>query len=1382
MNRKLSFLFAFLVNFLPLGIINAQTLFKDNSAEEPVRLDPHVQQVEFVPGQILIKFKDEVVITPTKQQGLAKTGVATIDAVLSKYAVKDIDKLFKNATPLKTKKILKSFSGETFEQPSLHNIYKLEVTEPVKMFEVIEALKNDPNVEYAEPNYIFSIVEAKPASDILSENELKLLHNSESYSSPTTLTPSDPLYPQQYWIPATQVDAVWDSTTGDTTQVIAILDTGVDWLHPDLADNIWINYAELNGITGIDDDGNGFVDDIRGWDFINNDNDPRDDNSHGTHVAGIAAARGNNGIGIAGVNWYAKIMPIKVFQSSGRGDVARITQGIWYAINKGANVLNMSWGSYARSMIMESVLQYAYATTILVAAAGNDGLPMAPCIPAAPFYPASLSYVFGVEASEPGGGLTGFSNLDCDGPVFSVYDELLNYELRAPGFAIISCIPNGNYRAYSGTSMATAIVSAAVLLYRKLIPDETWEMMWIKLINSRGSSLGDVKFFDALIIQPKPLIYQLSRTIVDSCATCDKDGRVDAGETIEVWFKVRNVGGPCDSVFYKIRFTEFEDTTTAQILKSTAFVGSMGPYATRNSSDPFIIKINPNVAHDRDIVFEGLMWYKGAPDTTIQRIVLTIEHGEELKGVLDTTLILYPNKLYLVNNSFKVGDNGILIIKPGTKLFIYPGYSIPIKGKLIADGKLDSLICITGFPFAGNVFIFRNSPSINNRISYCKFENLSWPIKADGGNPADVYNSIFINVNMIGIVDTFINNQYYSSSEAIYSASYIERSNFIAPSNSRYPGYALYGQFNIKHNNFINFVMPPNWYENRNSQFANSWITRNDISYKYQTYYMNLNDFQYIQYQYWGTGDSSRIEKFIYDFMDNPTLPRAVFHPFLTAPPESCHGIVWKVLVNGIDAQDERHLLEPVGPGPVRFDVYFNRPMDTTYTPQLSFGVREPYNQHFVTDSARWSPDGRVWTAYYTVKLHTGDGINRIRVAGARDPEGFEIPVEDMRFEFIINAAGAASAGFTATPGLGKITLEWERPDLPDILGYNMYRFTNITDTTYTEPALINSSLITDTFYVDYDVVPGKRYYYQYRVVRTNLTETDPSRIISAIPLTSAMGDANGDFSVNVLDIITIVNYILGQNPQPFIFEASDINRDSVINVLDIIGVVNIILGSNRNIVSTSGTTTQGSASIELIKNRLELKTDVPIAGIQFKLQGSGVSNPQFTLHSDVEGFEVANGIQGDTSRIYLIFNINGKTLPPGHYILGTFQNINQNIHLVGAILSDPRGNSVATKVINDGEPLIPTEYYLRQNYPNPFNSSTIIQFGLPERAEVKIVIYNILGQKVRTFNLGVMDAGRHQIIWDGRNEAGNIVASGVYFYQMRTAKFTQAKKLLFLK
>ena len=541
---------------------------------------------------------------------------------------------------------------------------------------------------------------------------------------------------------------MWDSTEGDTSQVIAFLDTGVDWHHPDLADNIWINTAEANGVAGVDDDGDGYIDDIRGWDFINNDNDPSDDNSHGTHVAGIACAEGNNGIGIAGVDWHAKIMPIKVFQSNGQGDAGTISQGINYAAAKGATVINMSFGSYSRSLTMEAALQNAYANCVLIAAAGNDEASINSLNPG-PFYPAALSYVLGVQATSQSGGLASFSNFDPDGPVYSQYPDLFNYELQAPGDGILSTIPDGNYRVYSGTSMAAPVVAGAVALYRQLHPTESQELMWGNLINT---SSGNINLYDALNVHANPALWFVSNTIVDTLAGDNNNGLVDAGETIQQWFTVRNTWGQSDSVFVGLRLGEFEDTSVAHILNPTMFLGSISPYATRtNETSPFSIRISPSVAEGRTIVFQALLWYHGATDTTRQQIVLTASNGQQLSGVMDSTFTLTPNRIWLVNQSFKVGADGNLIIAPGTRIIL--NKIVVNNGHILANGTADSNIVIngpSGFRGLGNfTFSFTQFNATNDgfgdmstftstsdyHFDHCKFIGLSLLTYLNGGNP-----------------------------------------------------------------------------------------------------------------------------------------------------------------------------------------------------------------------------------------------------------------------------------------------------------------------------------------------------------------------------------------------------------------------------------------------------------------------------------------------------------------------------------------------------------------------------------------------------------------------------------------------------------------------
>ncbi|KAF0152382.1 MAG: Fervidolysin [Ignavibacteria bacterium] len=1392
-----------LITLLRVSAQQGSPTFTPNSkaglqSGDVIKLDPRASAFDFVPGQILAKFKDETVIRLGKSaNGAITVGIESVDEILSANKLKKAEKLFPEEKRILNKRLLKTHNGNEIEESSLHNIYKLEFDSIKNVMQIIDELKQNSNVIYAEPNYIMSIVESKPVSPELTEQEMlewvkdhnlnpssNLAHaldlprrqaglNLDLSNSSNNTVPNDPLYSQQSYISEVQADSVWKQTTGDTTQVIAILDTGVDWLHPDLKNKIWINKNEIPN-NGIDDDGNGLIDDIRGWDWINNDNNPMDDNSHGTHVAGIAAAESNNNIGIAGVNWKAKIMPLKVFQSSGRGDAATITQAIIYAKNKNATVINMSFGSYTRSLTMEAALANAYATCVLVAAAGNDKLGIGP--PTLfrpfdkPFFPAAISFVLGVEA--PPLSPDGFTNFDQDGPVYSKYTDLLNYEMKAPGTNIISTVPNGGYRVYNGTSMSVPIISGGAALYKKAHPAHSQELMWGNLINSIS---GFVKLNTAIKSLTQPKLWVISNTIVDTLDG-DKDGQVDAGETIELWFMLRNSWGNADKVKMKLRFGEFEDHSVATILRDTATVGSISSYARRsNEKNPFRIKINPSIAHNRDISLQVLCWSDGIQDTVYQKIVLAVSNGTELSGILDSTLVLTSAKQWLVNKSFRIGEKGKLLIKPGTNIIIGSGKFIENRGIIEAIGTKDSMIIFKSYYGDG-----KGISGNGGNFKYCSFSNLTPPIV--GGN---VNYCIIENVNPKNdwvftggsLTNSIIANNYYYY--FIQTGSTLKKNNFIK--NYAYapwgPQPIMLASTNIVYNNFIDtrflnhyIFNGPFFVESENLNIIkNSFINPQD--YTIVSSYGNKDIINLID-QYWGSTNTKKISNSIYDFWKNASLPLIKYQPFLTAPSDSANGIVWKVLVNGKDAQDE--IVDPLGVATHRFDVYFNRPMDKNYPPQITFGVREPYTQQSVALNGSWSADGKIYTAYKKVELYTGDGINRVRVAGARDLEDFEIPVEDMRFEFLIDAAGSASTDFLASAGIGKVKLEWPTPnDLPTLLGYNMYRFTNQTDTTFTTPIQINNQLVTDSTYTDFNVEPHKKYYYKYKVLRTDFTESDFSKVVNATVLTAAKGDANGDLAITVQDIVSIVAYILKQNPTPFLIEAADVNGDAKVDILDIVSVINKIMNPG------SGKMITLKPKVKFGKESVYFSSAEGIAGIELKIVGDNFDKMQLITGELAKGMELAYKIDKDTLTA-LLFNFNNQTISGTDGVLLKLNN--STIKQLKEIkVSNAKGNAVEVEYSND-DVVLPSQFELYQNYPNPFNPTTKIKYGLPEKRDVDISIYNVLGQRIKKWVIKDQNAGYHEVIWNSRNDYNQVVSSGVYIYQIKAGNYIKQMKMLLLK
>jgi subtilisin family serine protease len=252
------------------------------------------------------------------------------------------------------------------------------------------------------------------------------------------------------------VGSAWRQTTGaDVT--VAIIDSGIDLGHPDLTPNLWTNPGEVAG-NGVDDDGNGYVDDVHGFDFVEGDGTPQDANGHGTHVAGIVGARGGNGIGIAGVAWRARLMVVRVLDGAARGTTTDVAKGIRYAVDNGARIVNLSLAGPAGTPDLQAAVQDAQARGVLVvAAAGNDGADLTN----RPTFPAAYgeANVLGVSATTRSGALSGVSDY---GP---------GADVAAPGEEILSTALGGGYEWRTGTSMAAPEVAGALVLLAAARPD-----------------------------------------------------------------------------------------------------------------------------------------------------------------------------------------------------------------------------------------------------------------------------------------------------------------------------------------------------------------------------------------------------------------------------------------------------------------------------------------------------------------------------------------------------------------------------------------------------------------------------------------------------------------------------------------------------------------------------------------------------------------------------------------------------------------------------------------------------------------------------------------------------------------------------------------------
>ena len=317
------------------------------------------------------------------------------------------------------------------------------------------------DVKYAEPNYIVHI-EAVP--DDPGFSGLWGLNNTGQTGGTADA----------------DIDALeaWEAQTGSQEVLIAVIDTGVDYSHEDLEDNMWANDAELNGEAGVDDDNNGFIDDVKGWDFYNNNNNPFDDNGHGTHCAGTIGAVGNNGIGVVGVNWNVKLLPIKFLNSSGSGSISDAVEAVNYATLMGVDVMSNSWGGRGSSQALEDAISAANEAGILfIAAAGNANNNN----DITPFYPAShdVPNVVAVAATDDDDQKASFSNYGAQ-----------SVDVGAPGVNIYSTVPTGScslcdpsgYKSIGGTSMAAPHVAGVAGLIKAQFPELTSDGIKLRLL------------------------------------------------------------------------------------------------------------------------------------------------------------------------------------------------------------------------------------------------------------------------------------------------------------------------------------------------------------------------------------------------------------------------------------------------------------------------------------------------------------------------------------------------------------------------------------------------------------------------------------------------------------------------------------------------------------------------------------------------------------------------------------------------------------------------------------------------------------------------------------------------------------------------------------
>ena len=547
--------------------------------------------------------------------------------------------------------------------------------------------------------------------------------------------------------------------------VVAVIDTGVDYEHTNLRDSMWVNSGEIPG-DGVDNDANGYTDDVHGVSTIgsiyDSNGDPMDNMGHGTHVAGIIAAAPDQ-MGMVGVAHGVQIMAIKA--GDGFFNDSDIVEGINYAVQMGADVINMSFGSYTRAAMMEDALAIAYSSAVLVAAAGNDGGDIdtiGPC------YPAAYNFVIGVMAEDETGNVANFSNTD------GIRRNSMEYEVSAPGSRIFSTLPDDRYASWSGTSMASPYVAGVAALLRAKYSDKseysTRFIMGQIVGTAEMARMGlygiypiSVNAYQALTVIPEPDVSYYDYYIFDDVAYSEKnngDGIIDAGETIGLGVLIRNHWGQARKT--KVQLIAAMNSEDASLnphvtwITDTVEYGDIGTFMTASNgfsynsegvitgiSDPFMFTVAENTPNDAYLTFSVVIdceSYTEGEETESYHFegdsfTAQVRHGVELPRKIVQDMTLKADTYYIISGSTLIDQGVTVTVEPGTQIQFWGDYSKELYAgtdvaQLIVDGELivkgtenDPVEIFTSGSMYGMEVKIVNRNKGKSTLEYCNLAN-----------------------------------------------------------------------------------------------------------------------------------------------------------------------------------------------------------------------------------------------------------------------------------------------------------------------------------------------------------------------------------------------------------------------------------------------------------------------------------------------------------------------------------------------------------------------------------------------------------------------------------------------------------------------------------
>ena len=517
---------------LPFLLVARDRSVRSTEGRPPVR-----------PGEVVYKLKEEFRVAAAGSPSV----IPALQSVFDALKVETSERMFPDA-----KQPAAERRSDGSQSVDLSLIYRLRFQADRDPYDAAAAIAASGVTDYAEPVYIHEVL----------------------------YTPNDPQISQQYFLSRIQAFAGWDISRGDTNTVIGIIDSGTDWDHPDLQSNIILNYADP--VNGIDDDGDGYVDNFRGWDISENDNNPAVGiQRHGSHVSGCASAVTDNGTGVAGPGFHCRLLPVKTSYDASATSIDHGYEGIVYAADHGCDIINCSWGRRGGpSQYEQDIIQYATVNrqALVVAASGNQGIETE-------FFPASYASVLSVTATDSNDAKASFS----------VYNYQV--DVSAPGDVIFSTYSDNTYTILSGTSMAAPITAGCAALVKSQNPSFTPAQVAAQLratsddIYSVGSNAnfdlklgkGRINMYSALTDSLSPGI-EVSNFLIDD----GNDNTYLLGDTLRISALFRNLLHPTSA----LTVTLSSSSPFLSLLNNSFAIGVLNTFdSVSNLSLPFRARI-----------------------------------------------------------------------------------------------------------------------------------------------------------------------------------------------------------------------------------------------------------------------------------------------------------------------------------------------------------------------------------------------------------------------------------------------------------------------------------------------------------------------------------------------------------------------------------------------------------------------------------------------------------------------------------------------------------------------------------------------------------------------------------------------------------------------